>query len=384
MRVGCRIPNIGVIFIMKLSECLLYRDIQELSQMAAIYECDCNINSKLELVQSIHHRMMSKSIYPALFKELDPNLFNFLLYILFQKKGSFSIDELVAKGKYICDLYSIQASPRTWVAQLLKRGWLFPSSTKYQIQLELAEDLQAFLKKEMIQYLRQQFGLEKEAVIPNSYRDEGQSILHDVRTFLTHVHNDPLPMTIEGVIHKRNQQLLMRKLNVEEELILEKSWRFGYGRRFPSYPNRFALIYDFCFAEQWIEESMDGCLRISLAGEKIIQEQEWDSEAIYQRLILFWIKTYKQPIQSLPFLLQFMAELMKNEWMKINDLFLIVKPWLKKYYYDEVDTLFRERIVQMLLHLGLLQVTLDESNKPTYCRLKIEVLNQYISKAKRP
>ncbi|WP_025026778.1 hypothetical protein [Caldalkalibacillus mannanilyticus] len=354
---------------MKLSEYLLYRDIQELSQMASLYRCDCNVNSKLELVQSIHHSMMSKNAYPSILKELDKNVLHFLLYILYQNTSTFSIDELMAKAKYVRDQFQSEESPRTWITQLLKRGWLFPSSSRFQVQLDMADDLNRLLRSQIMDYIKQEYQISTRAELDLSYRDEGKAIQYDVGIFLAHIAKEPVPITVEGVIHKRNQQLLLKKLSVEEELILDKSWRFGYGRRFPAYPNRFSLIYDFCFAQKWIEEEAGGYVTLSYLGDKALEQEEWKLPSTFKRMVMFWVKLYKQPIPSLPFLILLVNELTQGEWIDTIQLFNVTKPWLKKYYYDEIETIYRERFLQMLVHLGLLHMTVEKQGQPVYCRL---------------
>jgi hypothetical protein len=353
---------------MKLADYLLYRDIQDLSQMATYYQCDCNRNSKLELVQSIYHHMLDKKLFTELLEEVELPLIHFYNYILFQQTSTFSVDELVAKGKYICELFSYDESPRKWIAECLKRGWLFPASSKYQVQLEIPVDFQPFLKKQWIQYWSNKYQIEPNKVRGKQVREEGYSLLYDLYTFLSFVKEHPLPLTLDGVIHKRYQQIVINKFNISEQLINEKMWRFGYGRRFPNYPNRFALLYDYCFFKSWIKEDHE-ILFITNKGEEVLHSEDQVNEALHFDVVKYWIKAYKNAIPSLSFLIQFLPELLAKQWVESNQLYSIVRLWIQPYYYDDEETIFRERITQMLVHLGLMQVAVSEVNGLTYLRV---------------
>jgi hypothetical protein len=353
---------------MKLADYLLYRDIQDLSQMASFYECECNRNSKLELVQTIHHKMHNKNFLEEILNQLESPLIHFYTYVLFQQTRSFSIDELVAKGKYICELFNYDISlPRKWITECLKRGWLFPTSSKYQVELEIPIDFLPYLRKQWIHFWTSKYQMTIRKDIDQRLRDEGTSLLIDLHTLLTYVRESPLPITLDGVIHKRHQQMILSKFNIAEELVQEKSWRFGYGRRFPNYPNRFALIYDFCYFKQWIQEDQD-TLFVTKKGEDMLETESLVNEVLHKDMILFWKKTYKNAIPSLPFLFQFVSELLAEQWVESNQLYRMLQCWLQPYYYDDAETIYRERIVQMLVHLGLMQISFSKEEQLTYLR----------------
>jgi hypothetical protein len=358
---------------MKLSDYLLYRDIHELGEIASMYECECNYNSKLDLVQSIHHRMMSKRIYQEIFDKLDPPLLRFLTFLVFQNTRSFSIDELIAKGKYISTQFSCkEGTPRNWVAHLLKRGWLFPSREKYQIELEIPVDFHTLLRTKIVEYWMEQSNITPQSKGYESYRDESRSMVSDMRTFLRYLEQNPLPLTVDGVIHKRNQQLILQKMNVIEELIPDKSWRFGYGRRFPSYPNRFSLIYDFSYIKGWIYEEQGEYLDITLKGQHFLTNQS-NEEEIHLELIQFWQRTYKKPIPTLPFIMNFFSELSSHGWIDLNDISNLFQPWLSSYYYDDCYTIFQDRIIEMLIHLGIVQISTVSERNIKLCRMNMGI-----------
>jgi hypothetical protein len=356
---------------MKLSDHLLYRDIQELGEMATYYECECNRNSKLELVQSIHHQILNQAVYVDLLNKIEQPLIFFLQYILYQPSITFSIDELIAKGKYIGQLFNYDQSPRKWVTELLKRGWLFPVSSKYQVQLEIPLDLHTFLKRQMLQHLSSIYQMTPHQKVNGSIRDEGKSIFLDLHTFLAYLKDQaiPIPVTLDGVIHKRYQQILYHKFNISEEVLKDKEWRFGYGRRFPSYPSRFAFIYDFCFSKEWIMEGQEGIF-LTKKGEEIVSSEHFLHEESHQEVLKYWIRLYKHPIPSLPFIYRFIVDLLSNQWLESNQLYAMIKPWLKSYYFDDVEVIFRDRIIQMLVHLGVVQMSFNNEEQLTYLRIK--------------
>lgn len=345
---------------MNLSECLLYRDISELGEIASLYNCECNRNSKLELVQSIHHYMLNKNMYHDTLKNMETALLYFSTYILFQPKRLFTINELVVKGNYVCKQLNIDASPRTWITLLLKKGWLFPTSSKYQVQLEIPADLHSFLKKRFILYWFETCEIDiNQKRMMEGYIDEGETMVLDLYLFLQHLRQTVTPLTLDGAIFKKQQQLLMHKFHVKEPLINEKGWRFGYGRRFPSYPNRFALIYDFCFEKGWLSEE-EGLLTVTNKGETFININNKVQIPLFQReLSQYWLKLYKSPIPALPFIFTFLTEILDERWIHLNDLYTLLSPWLEEYYFDDIHTIYRKRIIQMLVHLGLVRVSLD-------------------------
>lgn len=364
-------------FFMNLSEYLLYRDIEDLNKIAHVYQCDCNKNSKLELVQSIHYQMLNRTFFLDNVSSYTDSFILFCTYLIFQSSRSFTVEDLMAKGQYILSLSSKESkeNPRQWISQLMSKGWLFPMRSNAHIQLEIPLEMKRFLRREWKGYWLQKIP-SRTKLIKTEWveRNEGDALARDVHIFLTKLQSAPLPLTIEGVIHKRVLESILIVLSVEENPLqegLEKKWRFGYGRRFPVYPNRFALLYDFCFMKGWIQEERE---QVYMTEKGLKALYEFSFEPALKELRSYWLKLYKKPIVALPFMVSLIQELTENQWISEADLFMIIKNWLKTYYYDDETKLFDQRIIQMMVHLGLLQIGVDSKQNIRFLKSSDQLL----------
>ena len=146
----------------------------------------------------------------------------------------------------------------------------------------------------------------------------------------------------------------MELFHVSESLV-GKGWRFGYGRHFKDYPSRFSLLYDYAFAEKLIIEEADR-LHISSLGIKYLENHEPTHMIRFAEL---WLRIYKGPIPNLHSLLYWTLANSSN-WIHLGTLFEQIEPLIKPFYYDTPMSIFEERIVRMLLHLGVLRLGEDE------------------------
>ena len=354
---------------MKLSEYLLNLDVADLRAIAGRYACDCNRHSKLDLVQTIHYEMLDSGNYERLFATLDREIFYVMTYLLFQPKAWFSLEELMGKGTLIQKLLDLKGSPKTWIARLVHSGWLFPVSTKFHIQYEIPEDFRPFLQQQFIRAWQRAFDLPDAEPARLTVRDEERSLLHDLKTWLHFVAEKRPPLTKEGVLHKRFQHQLMKKMRVAEQLVEGRPWRVGYGRRFPFYPHRFAFIYDFSYDRGWIREEPGG-LDITEAGHAKLTDPSLLFRVQQKDCFHYWLKTYGKPLPTLPFLVHWMNAVLLQQWISTDKLYNAISPWISSYYYDDVPTIFRERIIQMLLHLGLIQIGVHAQSERHYVRKK--------------
>lgn len=381
---------------MNLSQCLMNRDIKQLAELATVYECDCNRHSKLELVQSIHYAMRSKQQLHQWMESVDEAVIAYYTYLLFQPVKTFDMNELLSKARFVADVFRWKKSYKKWVKDLIKRGWLFPVKSAYHQQFHFPEDFQRTLKQQLTAYWQS----EMKAVycenkrLEMSYRDEKGAIENDLLTFLQFVREQAIVLTKDGVIHKRFQRQIMQRFSVSEELIEGKQWRFGYGRRFPAYPNRLALIYDYCFDQGWINES-EQMLAVTQSGVKWLEEamaRSADAQAqvhsfeqaqlrhqsgsndsslnnVRDELIRYWIKTYRQAIPTLPFLYSWLTHTFNGVWINSETLFTSIKRWIQPYYFDTTEAIYNERLLQMMCHLGLLHIHYDGSNHIRYMKI---------------
>ncbi|MDQ0337641.1 hypothetical protein J2S00_000411 [Caldalkalibacillus uzonensis] len=357
---------------MKLIDCLLQQDIGQLNRLASFYRCECNRHSKLELVQSIHFQLLNKQACQAALQELGDNLLPFVQFLIFQPKRTYSIEELMAKGRFVQSVTGIEAEPEQWLTQLIKRGWLFiipdPCHKQIEIPLDIHHLLRQVLKNRFLHLVQPVPDEELQEQDQFKLRDERQAIVGDLFCFLRFVAADPVPLTKTGVIHRRFQQRLLNSFAVPEDPLGKQRWRFGYGRRFPAYPNRFALIYDFCYAQGWIMEG-EHCLSLTPKGEHIVAAPSNQAQLIEQ-LTRYWLILYQKPIPSLPFLFELLTSGLNGQWIRADKLASLLSPWLKAYYFDDVSTLIQERILGMMSHLGLVMLLADESAGRYYVKIK--------------
>lgn len=147
---------------MKLAEMLAYADIRQLSQIAKHYQCACSMHSKHELIQSILTAINQKEVFEQTLRSLKLEERRFLNTLLFDKRDSFSLEELLAwarktrfSGKQelqmgtsfvLGPLVEVKAansskqswSPRNTIMNFTRRGWLFQGhshQTKYMFMV---------------------------------------------------------------------------------------------------------------------------------------------------------------------------------------------------------------------------------------------------------
>jgi hypothetical protein len=69
----------------------------------------------------------------------------------------------------------------------------------------------------------------------------------------------------------------------------------------------------------------------------------------------FWLKLYKNAIPNLRSLVHWLDQLAMR-WVTFDSLCEALAPLIKPFYYDEPRTILEQRIVGMLVHLGLMRV----------------------------
>ncbi|MGZ0053233.1 hypothetical protein [Brevibacillus gelatini] len=348
---------------MNLAEILVYTDIRQLHQIANHYGCECNLHSKNELIttllSSLRHRMtISQEV-----AQLSQTETHFLLQLLLDKRTVMSLEDLLAKAGVALESAKEkkQEQARKFVAMAMKRGWIFPAQSKtigqYQIPLDIREPyIQAWLD---------QWREQNELVVPGpeAYRDEGTALCDDIMQFLQFLQREPVPLTAEGGMYKRHQQQLFQFLYVKEEPLLPQKWRFGYGLHFDVYPDRFSLLYDFCYYNKWIEEA-EGRVAITEAGRERLEQPYTDQ--LYHDVIRFWMRLYKRAIPNLPMLVQLIPLLAAGGWVRQESLMNTLLAWIKEFYYDSPADILVNRVCKMMVHLGLLRVGQDEPEQWLY------------------
>ncbi|GGH24305.1 hypothetical protein [Paenibacillus segetis] len=340
---------------MNLADMLTFADIGQLSRIANHYRCDCNENSKHELIQSILQTIGSREFIEQHVSGLSLEDLRFLNTLLFDGRRQFSLEELIAfaqQSRFTEDARE-KESPRDVITRFRQRGWLFNGSTQNTRYLfEVPEDLsQRFrevlerrFKSEMIPALGE----------PSMYREEIDLLPEDLNLFLRYVQNHEIPLNNEGIMYRRNQMQIMETLHISESLV-GKGWRFGYGRRFKDYPSRFALLYDYAFHARLIREDVGG-LRLTPHGVSMLDDEKRDP---MMQFVSFWLRLYKGPIPNLLSIV-YWIERCSKEWVMISSLYENMETLIKPFYYDSSESIFEERILRMMLHLGMVRMGEDD------------------------
>lgn len=340
---------------MNLADMLSYADIHELSRIARNYDCAGSTHSKNELIQSILSTLGRREWFESLVANLEQEDVRFLNALLFDRRKTFSLEELMARASLNQENKEEPAvNPRELISRFKQRGWLFSGysqQTKYLFQVP--EDL----KKRFSETLGRVFS--RKLVYadgpPRVYRDEQDMLPADILAFLRLLGKQELPLNAEGFLYKRQLQHLLESMAISEEQVAKTAWRFGYGRRFREYPIRFSFLYDYCYYQGYIEEQ-GTVLRLTLRGEAAVeQSKKEDVAALYG----FWMRLYRGPVPNLASIVHWIGEL-GGPWVTTASLADVICPLMKPYYYDTPRDIFEQRLVPMLTHLGMMRIGADE------------------------
>jgi hypothetical protein len=371
---------------MNLSDMLGYADIEQLTRIAGVYRCECNGHSKNELIQSILQAVGGREIFAAHIGEMPLEELRFMNFLLFDERNAFSLEDLTARvrqsqfdkievpvgagqvkqekqgekrkkagtpGKAAAGKKTTKSlpepSPRDMIVRFKHYGWLFNGFSGHSRYLfQVPDDLKLRFREAMASKFKSGLEYSKE---PAVYRDEQELLGEDVIRMLRYIRDQEIPLTTDGSMYKRQIQQLSELYAVQEELPQKGAWRFGYGRRFKDYPDRMALIYDYCHHKRWIAESN---LRLTITQEgidKIASGSSGETEALYR----FWLRLYKNAIPNLPSLVHW-VERLAEDWVTLASLRNELLPFVKSFYYDSAETVFGQRILIMMMHLGLIRI----------------------------
>ncbi|MBX5437074.1 MAG: helicase-associated domain-containing protein [Alicyclobacillaceae bacterium] len=370
---------------MKLSECLNAADIRTLQRIAEHYELGCSRHSKLDLLQAILFAFGSRSFVEQHVADWGRGREAALLRLVMEGRHVFSAEELEAyfhgsagAGAGTPELRLMRPAttssapvgepagpPGSWLDELTGEGWLFGtthfgSRLMYCVPVELKQRIRAELLKRLSDRVR---SCEQG---PLTYREEAQAMARDLDVFLEYVRNHSVRLTTEGSMYKRNLQQVLELLEVAEEP-LKGGWRFGYGRRFHDYPDRFALIYDFAYHQHMIEERDDGFLTVTNECQRWIQASPTDRQ---QSLVRFYLQLYRRAIARLPLVAQVIAHV-AIRWVHGPSMMEQLSPFVNEYYYDSQEQVWNTRILKMLMHLGVIRLGWDEAGEPWFQMTKL-------------
>lgn len=336
---------------MNLADMLSFTDIKQLSRIAEHYNCDCSPHSKRELIQAILITINQRDIYENIFDHSSIYDLRFLNSLLFEQRNSFSIEELVARAELamFTDEHCDDWDPREAIVTFKKRGWLFNGYSQhtqhvFQVPQDLKRKFSAILAARFEQHI-------VKVPDPDFYKDEASLLQDDMLHFLQYIGENDVMLTAEGSMYKRQLLQLLERMSVKEQLVEKEAWRFGYGRKFKYFPSRLSFLYDYCFQQQYIKEQHH-VLQLTQKGRQRIAEPMKEDILLMYR---YWLKLYSKPIKNLSSFVHWINKLAEN-WVAASSLEHILCLYIKPYYYDTAQTILEKRIMQMMLHLGLISI----------------------------
>lgn len=335
---------------MRLSECLTHADISVLQKVADYYQLSCIRHSKLSLLQEILITLRNPDLTVSQVNKWSVLRRQAMMRLSFDSRGIFSTEELEAMFQSQGDSMAL--------SELTRQGWLYPTTRfngrlQYCLPEELQKSLATSLTSEMLTHLR----LRREE--PLICRDEGYALVRDFEVLLEYAKRHRVQLTVEGSLYKRNLEQLLQLLEVAE-FPPESGWRFGYGRRFHDYPDRLALMYDFAYQQQLLVENEESILAVT---DEIPRWQQLAEIVKLKRLFNFYVSLYRRAIFRLPLILRLLMQLPKDHWVNSLDLLSILGDLVQPYYYDARDNVWENRILKMLMHLGVLRTGIDEDRQ---------------------
>ncbi|URN94106.1 MAG: hypothetical protein NAG76_20135 [Candidatus Pristimantibacillus lignocellulolyticus] len=362
---------------MNLSDMLSYADITQLTRIASVYGCECNGNSKHELIQSILATVHRRDVIKEKLAKMELEELRFVNYLLFETRKSYSLEDLLArvqqcrfpalnevqntntsvaeekkkkvKPKKATKQQVIELTPREIIAKFKQQGWLFngyagndrylfhvPQDLKERFKITLAEVLSVAIER---------------GTQPSIYREEGGQLLLDLKVMLNYIATYKPNVALDGTMHRRFVIQLNELFAIQEEMPGKGAWKFGYGKGFGEYPDRMAFMYDYCFSKGWL--CIDGdTVDITKTGE-IAKDSIGNQEM--QSIISHWLKLYKGAIPNINSLYYWICSLSKD-WTTIKSFEAVLEPYIKPYYFDSAGAILHKRIVKMLLHFGLIAI----------------------------
>lgn len=337
---------------MNFTELLTYADIEQIQKITSFYGCTSNPHSKNDCIRVLVSHLNKRTELRRIVSHLKPSELRLLQLLYFDWRTLFNMEELLGIGRTAC--LNKEESPRKWIGAARNMGWIFPGVTaQSRSMFYISQDLlERFMEIIAEPYLEEGKRSHHLAVI----RDERDVFIDDLEQFLLYVKNNEVTLTGEGSIYRQHQRKLLQLLHFPESPIDTSGWRFGFGRRYHQYPDRFSLLYDYAYYRGYIVEAPEGILRLSETGahKRIREDAQEKTEAIR-----FWMRLYRKPIPHLLLNIRWIQFLASSQWIQRNTLRRAVEEWLDPYYYVSKDELL-DRIIRMMLYLGMITLGEDE------------------------
>lgn len=339
---NCR--NIGGT-IMRMADWLGYAGMEQLKKINRFYQIESeDTHSKKDLIVRILQNWNQKNFMTNMLSELSENEYRFFQILTLDTALSYTMEELLAKSKSVM---GTEGNPRKLIVKALQRGWLFPG---YTVQTQYLYHVPSDLREKAVQAFRKPFLEYGRVKPPAKYREEEDLLVRDLQKFLQFIEQEEVKLSNRGAIYKNQQKQLFELFYVSDKTIINKGPRFGFGRRYYAYPDRFSLLYDYAFYQGYFFEDPEGYLCLNEQKTGNISYTQEESEKLYR----FWIRLYRRPIPHLPLILRWIGLLANPDWFPVSQLWKTVAPWFSPYYYETEENLF-QKVLKMLLHLGAIQ-----------------------------
>lgn len=362
---------------MRLAECLNRSDHGILRKIAERHDFSCPLYSKNAILQEVLARFFASDYLAQRLSSLTPEARAAVREIAFDRRDRYAREELLALLRRVapCADSALESKPAD-AEGTKKRAGRAREKTKIVPPVDPARTLLTALQCEGLIYpetggavfvcpadvwlrLYEMVSGEERAHVqssgrePVAHRDDGLAMARDAATFLLHLGRQDIRLTGDGVIFRRQQAQLFQLFEIEEQpLPPHVGWRFGFGRRFHDYPDRFALLYDALFSDNLILEGEDGRLRANADAVQTYLRVPEDERG--ERFFRYWLKTYRAAIPNLRTIVSRLGEAVRYSWVyggSLRDLWL---PQIQPYYYESGEMVWESHILGMLVCLGVL------------------------------
>lgn len=345
---------------MNLAECLSNADIATLRAIADNYDLSCSRHSKLALMQEILYLFRSRKFVADRIIDWKAGHEEVFVRLGLESRQMYSAEELAGMFRRCKD------NAAAALEQGERQGWLYPTTRDSgRLQYCVPTEIHKVMQDETIRVFYS--NIDQSELGPLTYRESDFALVRDADLFLQYLDRHEVPLTTGGSMYKKHIEKILELFEVPETP-LEGGWRFGYGRRFYDYPDRFALIYDYAYANQFIEEGRDGFLRTTDAALR------WQGISLSHRqksMLQFYISSYRRPVPRLPQIVRMMSLASADRWLDSESFLVNCGEMVSEYYYDSREVVWNARILSMLCHLGVIRVGEDENEKSWFQTTKL-------------
>ncbi len=349
---------------MRLADCLNQSDFTNLQKIAKRHALSCPLYSKNTVLQEILSRFFEPHYVEQRARLVSPQAQKALEQVVLDGRTTFVKEELTGLLKDVCgNVENERKAVSSILNELIQEGFVFEHFTASSVTYLCPEDVWIKLRENTYHIL--QTRVQKAAMTPVIYRYDETAAARDAAVLLFFVAKQPIKLTQEGVIFKRSQQQIAQLFEVSERPLNSSNvWRFGYGRRYHDYAERFALLYDHLYDEGCLFEQEDGTLVVNPVKCDTYLKQS-DEERAYH-IFLYWLKTYRQAIKNIRRIVAQIAQMAGHDWIYAESLKAILQSQVREFYYESAEQVYELHVLQMLVYTGALMRGQGESGTVLY------------------